>query len=316
VASLLDARARELNRQRDFVRAAETYRKALEIRRALPGVPHDTLASTLVGLAGALVEMGEVDEAHGTAREALGLHEAGGTEGSAGHVAALGQLAYAARRAGDDAEAEVQYRRLLEVQLGETSVYRTARATTLNNLAQLLRGQGRLAEAEGPMRESLEILRAELDPADRTLSVSYNNLTALLAELGRLDAAAAIAGEHLELTRRTFPADHWRVGSAHNIVATVRERQGSWAEAEVERARQLVVYAAGLGPDHSWTARSRIQHASVLAELGRLDDAEVALRAALASIPRIDDIPDTSALEAEARAVAERLAGLRGNGGV
>ena len=325
VASFFHVRATHLSRQRDFERAAETGRRALEIRRGLPDVARDTLASNLLTLSVALAELGEVDEAREAAREAVLLHESVGTAGetpggssgetvgSAGHVAALGQLAYVARRAGDDAEAEVQYRRLLELQLGETSAYRTARAGTLNNLAQLLKGQGRLSEAEDPMRESLEILRSELDPADRTLSVSFNNLTSLLAELGRLEEAGALAREHLDLARRTFPGDHWRVGSAQNLVATIRERQGLWTEAEADRAEALRIHTVALGADHSWTTLSRIRHANVLVELGRFDEAARALRAALASIPRIDDIRDTSALEAEARASAENLARRRGN---
>ena len=335
VASLFHARAQHLNRQRDFDRAAETGRKALEIRRALPGFSRDTLASNLVSLSLALAEIGEVEAAREAAREAVLLHEGGspvssavqgtvggraagttgGTQASAGHILALGQLAYVARRAGDDAEAEAQYRRLLELQPGETSAYRTARATTLNNLAQLLRTGGRLDEAEAPMRESLAILRSELDPADRTLSVSFNNLASLLAELGRLDEAVALAREHLDHMRRTLPGDHWRVGSAHSVVATLRERQGLWAEAEVERAEELRIQSVALGADHSWTTRSRIRHAAALAELGRFDEAAAALQAAFASIPRIDDVPNTSALEAEARAAADDLARRRGRTG-
>ena len=335
VASLFHARTHHLNRQRDFDRAAETGRKALEIRRALPGFSRDTLASNLVALSLALAEMGEVEAAREAAREAVLLHEGGspvssavqgtvggtaagttgGTQASAGHILALGQLAYVARRAGDDAEAEAQYRRLLELQLGETSAYRTARAATLNNLAQLLRTGGRLDEAEAPMRESLEILRSELGPADRTLSVSFNNLASLLAELGRLDEAVALAREHLDHMRRTLPGDHWRVGSAHSVVATLRERQGLWAEAEAERAEELRINTVALGWDHSWTTRARIRHAAALAELGRFDEAAAALQAAFASIPRIDDVPDTSALEAEARAAADDLARRRGRAG-
>jgi len=331
VASLFHARATHLNGRRGFEQAAEAARTALEMRRALPDVAFDTLASNLVALSLALAEMGEVDAAREAAREAVLLHEGGslvssavqgtvggtaaGTQASAGHVAALGQLAYVARRAGDDAEAEAQYRRLLELQLGETSTYRTARATTLNNLAQLLRSGGRLDEAEAPMRESLAILRSELDPADRTLSVSFNNLTSLLDQLGRRDEAAVLAREHLDLMRRTFPADHWRVGSAHSSLGTVRERQGLWVEAEAERAEELRINTVALGADHSWTTRTRIRHAVVLAELGRFDEAAAALQAAFASIPRIDDVPDTSALEAEARAAADDLARGRGRRG-
>lgn len=335
VASLFHARATHLNGRRGFEQAAEAARTALEMRRALPDVAFDTLASNLVALSLALAEMGEVEAAREAAREAVLLHEGGspvssavqgtvggtaagttgGTQASAGHILALGQLAYVARRAGDDAEAEAQYRRLLELQLGETSMYRTARATTLNNLAQLLKGQGRLDEAEAPMRESLEILRSELGPADRTLSVSFNNLASLLAELGRLDEAVALAREHLDHMRRTLPGDHWRVGSAHSVVATLRERQGLWAEAEAERAEELRINTVALGGDHSWTTRARIRHAAALAELGQFDEAAAALQAAFASIPRIDDVPNTSALEAEARAAADDLARRRGRAG-
>jgi eukaryotic-like serine/threonine-protein kinase len=98
LASLLHARARFLNRHRNFGQAAATARQALEIRRGLSDVPADSLAASLHVLSVALGELGETAEARAAAREAEALHTAAGTEGSPGHVAALGQLAYVARR--------------------------------------------------------------------------------------------------------------------------------------------------------------------------------------------------------------------------
>jgi eukaryotic-like serine/threonine-protein kinase len=308
VASLFHARATHLNRQRGFEQAAEAARTSLEIRRGLPDVPHDTLAANLMALAVALAEMGDGAGSREAGREAVALHEAGGTSGSAGHMAAMGQLAYAARRMGDEAEAETQYRRLLELQPPDAAEFRTSRAGNLNNLAQLLVGQGRLDEAEPPMRESLEILKAELDPSDRTLSVSFNNLVGVLARLGHLDEALVVAREHLDLMERTFPGDHWRVGSAHGVMATVHERQGLWAEVEAGRAEEARIHAVALGPDHSWTTLARIRRATALAELGRFDEARGVLDVVLASIPRIDDIADVSGLADQARELGEALA--------
>ena len=309
LASLLHARANFLNGHRDFAGAAVSARHALEIRRTLPNLPADTLAASLLALSVALAEVGETAEAREAAREAMALYTQAGTEGSPGHIAVLSQLAYAARRAGDDAEAEAQYLKLLQLQPGGVEEFRRARAINANNLAQLLKGQGRLAEAEPYLRESLEILRTELDASDRTLSVAFNNLAALLVELERPDEAVSIGRAHLDLMRATFPEDHWRVASAHGVVATILERAGLWLPAEADRAAELRIYSVALGPDHSWTTQSRIRHAKVLAELGRMDEAMTALRAARASILRIDDISDPSALDAEVRELAERIAG-------
>jgi eukaryotic-like serine/threonine-protein kinase len=305
VAGLLHARATFLNGQREFQLAAKTAGKALEIRRALPGVPLDTLASNLVGLAVALAEIGETDGAAEAAREAVALFERGDSRGSGSHIGALGQLAYVARRAGNDAEAEVQYRRLLELQPGETTGFRLARASSLNNLAQLLKGQERLVEAEPLMRESLELLRVELDPADRTLSVAFNNLSALLLQLGQAEASLSVAQEHRQLMRSTFPPDHWRVGTSHSMVATVLERQGRWADAAAERAEALDVLSAALGPDHSWTVRARVAYAGALYESGETVMAARAVDQALASIPRIADIDDPAELTRDARELRE-----------
>jgi serine/threonine-protein kinase len=307
VAGILHAGANAMNNMRDFARAADRAASALEIRRAMPELPHDSLAATLGVLSGALAELDQAEAAGEAAREAVALHEAGGTVGSDGHRMALAQQAYAARRAGQDDEAEARYRELLTLEPGMDPTARRARAGVLNNLAQLLRTQGRLSEAEAHMRASLEIMKKESDPAERQLYVAFNNLSSVLGQLERWDEALAVARESLALAQATFPESHASVAMAHNVVATIFEWQGRTAEGYPHRASEIEIYTVALGPGHSWTTRSRLRNAAALAALGRLDEARAALDQARAAIPRIDDVSDTSDLEAFAREVEETL---------
>ncbi len=307
VASILHAGASFMNGRRDFAVAEERARRALRIRRALPNVPHDTLAATLGVLTGALAELDQGEAAREAALEAVALHEAGGTVGSEGHRFALAQLAYAARRADDVVEAEARYRELLALESAGDREVRLRRAAVLNNLAQLLRSRGRLAEAEPPLRESLEILREHLDPGERTLYVSFNNLSSILGQLERWDEALAVGLESLALAQATFPERHWFIAVQEGMVATLLERQGRWAEGHAHRVSELEIYTAALGPGHSWTTRSRLRNAASLAELGRRDEALAALTEARAAIPRIDDVSDTSDLEVLAAEVEAAL---------
>jgi Flp pilus assembly protein TadD len=97
-------------------------------------------------------------------------------------------LAGIVARRGHLAEAEVLYRRSLEIKERTVGPSSPAVAISLNNLAMVQRRQRRYVDAEAGYRRAVEILEASVDPDHPNLEIARRNLAAVRALAGHESA--------------------------------------------------------------------------------------------------------------------------------
>ena len=105
-------------------------------------------------------------------------------------------------------EAEIFYRRTLEIYENSFGPDNQNVATVLDNLAELLRETGRYKEAEPLYRRALEIDEKSLGPEHTDVAIRLNNLALLLHDTNRLTEAEL-------LYRRAFKIDEKSLGPNH-----------------------------------------------------------------------------------------------------
>ncbi len=283
----------QLRDRQQFQRATEVFEEGLSILRAWErraGGPAtelrrewDTavdpevvsaLHSGLRGLATALRDAGQVDEALAVTREYLALREAtAGDDRSPGQIELdLGQLAFALRGQERYEEAADLYEEAIrQGRLEERGVH----PGTLNNYGSLLRTLDRSTESEAHFREARALLWPEEgEEPSSNLDTVQMNLVALLRSLGRHEAAREVAQEFLTLLRRTHRWDHWRVGRATYLVGRVHADGEACHLAEPYLRQALEIYDAELGAEHIWTAGPSRVLGLCLLDLGRPGEAE------------------------------------------
>src|SRR5262249_33086406 len=144
----------------DFGRAAENYRRALQVARAAKD--RDWIQQWAASLASTLIELGQLDEAESSNRE---IAEA---DSGAGAIARVNTARIVALR-GDEAHAVDLYRSMLQRPADNPTAALNARS----DLARLLAKMGRASEADREFRETLAQIdnkQADLSSDDYRLS--------------------------------------------------------------------------------------------------------------------------------------------------
>lgn len=280
VAQMLAEQGQRYCVSRNYALGAPRLAEGIAMARQLVLFPQDSLSTMLHHYGSCLLELEDLSGASAALEDALAL--ATRTEGpsSPQSWSIRTGLAMLYRRQNRLEEARLAYQQILAAQRADPRTPPLAVAATLNNLGFLHRQSEAWGPGERAYREALEIQLKHAEPTSRNLSVTANNLAALLAASGRHTAAAEVASRELARTKRYFPPDHFQIGSAHNVVASVFESAGQAALAERPRRDALAVYATSLGVNHSWTLRAQLQLGQLLQQLGRYDEAEGTLLAA------------------------------------
>ncbi len=223
LADVLHASGTTYRQEGDFARAAEFFRKSLEIRERL-AEPAE-LAHSRAELAKVLVLLGEVDEAAALAEEASRLREELGD--SAGVAECHDLLGNVARGQGRPGDAEEHYARALTLRrdLGDDAGV----AATLALFGLLHGERGHWDDAEERYEAALAIFE-RLDDREQVASLT-NNLGNLHLRRGDLNGAA----ERLERARDLFDEldDRRGVGKCLNNLAGIYRalgRDGKCAE--------------------------------------------------------------------------------------
>jgi serine/threonine-protein kinase len=185
----------------------------------------------------------------------------------------------------DRAEALVERWLLDEGSFAELSAYH--RVALLMTVAQTLDARSRFAEASERFESALRIMES-VDPATWPTVGSMrvfalNRLSASMQAQGRMDEAEAIMREAMHAAKTLEPSDDWHHATYQNLGMLVAMRGG------FEEAESLLRWAVELKSDASdpafiETLATRMNHAYVLTNLGRFDEAETILDDVLATV--------------------------------
>jgi serine/threonine protein kinase/Tfp pilus assembly protein PilF len=180
-------------------------------------------------------------------------------------------------------------------------------STIRGNLAAVLLEQGRLQEAERLQLDLLASERKRFGNKNREVATSLHNLGVILADQGKATEAAAAHEEALALRLELFDEVHPDVASSLSSLGCVRYQQGQLDLAESLLRRALDIQQE-LGAETHATAAMIVNLATVVAGLGKLDEAEALHRRAVAAFIRLegDNCPDTLTARANLAVVVQQ----------
>lgn len=281
IATTLDALVAALEGQTKLAEAETVAREALTMRRKHLGKMHPDVATSLDSLAWVLRRRNRLAEAESLDREALEIRRAllGREHPKVANL--LQNLADVLQRQGKLAEAETSLREALAMHkklLGDEHPEVNA---SLRKLANVLLAQGKLAEAELYTRERLSI--GEKGEPGWQLSNARSALGDILRAQGKYaEAEPLLLSAYQGMKLLTNQVQEENLTLVLQRLVQLYEATGwsdkgvQWIRGEVERCRS----AANLGDTSDLKDLARL--ARVLAEQGKLDEAETVAREALA----------------------------------
>ncbi|MGD9902091.1 MAG: tetratricopeptide repeat protein [Vicinamibacterales bacterium] len=197
-------------------------------------------------------------------------------------------LAIALRNLGRREEAEVLYREALAVNRTVLGAEHVEVAWSLFNLGWALHQQGRLDEAEPLYREAVDMQRRLLGGDHPDLAGTLNSLAGVEYQRGRFGEAARVWQEALDIYATVYGDRHAATGRAYGNLAMAHMGLADFARAETLYRRAAEISTEMSGPGHLRTATVVLGHGAALRRLGRLDEADERLTAALAELERAE----------------------------
>jgi tetratricopeptide (TPR) repeat protein len=184
--------------------AEALFERSVAVRRRLHGRDHPMVATSLEGLAQALVRRGALDAADSAAVEALRIRERILPKGHPLTAGLLGLRGSIRRRQGRLAEAESLFREVLGIRatLGEDHFLVAA---SRNDLALVLYDRGSYGEAERLFRLAWSGYRARYGTDHANTAIVELNLARLLFRTGARREAEERFAHALPIARAAFP---------------------------------------------------------------------------------------------------------------
>jgi len=271
VADALEELAWAEHNRRGFEAGASLFQEVLELRRRLD---QDSLAmsSALHGLAVSLRDLNQPDTAELLMQQVVAVRRRALGDGHYQTLYARLDLAFALRGVGRLDSAEAVYRSVIPQLRNHGDSGMRILAPALNNLAYLYRVREEHARAEELYREAVGV--AEEWGVAPDVIMLLNNMAAVLDLQGKSSEVEATLRRVLAVSENHWPDGHWRVGAANGNLGDFYLAQGDTAAAEPLHRRKVEIYAATLGPDHSWTAFARATLGTCLTHLRRFAEAE------------------------------------------
>lgn len=146
-------------------------------------------------------------------------------------------------------------------------------AVNLGQLGLLAGDVGDYPRGDSLFRAALTILEDPLEPRDALLATTLSNHGILLGDWGHLEEAEAQLTRALEVRREIFGDRHPEVAVASGHLARIRGQQGLLHGADT-LFREILDWAPPLvGDGNGWVTTWLNNHASVLKDLGRTEEA-------------------------------------------
>ncbi|MDO9695222.1 MAG: serine/threonine-protein kinase [Candidatus Latescibacteria bacterium] len=212
---------------------------------------------------------------------------------STGTLASLNAfyLAMSLQDQGRHQDAEVHFRRSLELNAAQYPGPHPVVARAQTNLATCLFRQGRKQEAADLQGESLAMLRT-LGVRGSALLLAIGNTAFMLDDADRLDEAAPLHREYIEIAGEVYAEQEpGRTDARLRYFDNLARRQ-RWAEAE-EEARAIIGWRERFLPDSDFRSRSGgVFLAEALLGQGRSAAADSVLVVAEVALQRYADVPE------------------------
>jgi serine/threonine protein kinase len=266
----------------EYERARLPAERALAIERRRLGPRSLEVAKTLDLLGSVDFDQGQIPEAARTYTEALAIaREAEGKDGVT-VASCLNDLAGIKRREYAFAEAEQLRREALDIYRRELGPENAKTVEVMNDLGVLTGDEGHFAESAAIQAEACALLaKTHSDDHPATLICRYNWARDLL-ELGRAQEAETMLEDVRDRTVRVLGESWADIPAIDQMRGRAFDRLGKPAQALelfdaviAEQEKKLGAENIELGPIHA-------RKAVALLHLGRLSDAEVSARRALA----------------------------------
>lgn len=270
-ACRLESEAELLCAQGQYADAEPLYRRSLSIKERLLGPEHEGLIGTMhmLGLVYRIQEKNDQCELLYT--RALLLAEQFWGPDDLRVATRLNYLAGLYNAKGSFRIAENFVGRSLAIY--EKSLGKDHHTVALSSLALALlcRRQGKDSEASAHYRRAKGINRAG-SPAD-DVAQRLTRLAEYCYEQGRLDEAELVFRHSLAMADSAFWPGHPLIVEALNFLAGWYVSKERFSEAEPLYARVTTVVERTLGADHPQLSMALRNHAQVLRQLGRTDEA-------------------------------------------
>lgn len=228
-------------------------------------------------------QIGDYDRALDLGRRAVALHDSLGLE-TAQAGKAHSALANALYFRGDYNDAEVHYRRALELAEANYPAGHPDIGEAVNNLAFVLPDvdrEGVVDEAIELGERALAINREALGDDHLDVAQAHNNLGAYFYIAERYDEAARHYRRALAI-RETALGDHPLVANTQSNLANLLHELGDARAALPLFDSALRIHRETLGPNHPSVSTTLYGRGEALRDLGRLEEAETALEGSLA----------------------------------
>ena len=236
-----------------------SYRKALEIHRALHKDGHPNTVETLHNLGYVLFRRGKIAEAEQVMSEALDMASEVLDDQHSLYGVGLKNLALLREKQKRPQEAEALLRRALDILRRELGADHTETCTSLNNLARLLARQGRLHEARPLYEEALAGLRSKLGSDHFLVSRVLANAGTLAHRTGRYAEARDLASEAVDVAERALGPNHVELCIPLTNLAQYEARVENLEGAVDYGSRAVQVCGDGLGREHAITFKNLVR---------------------------------------------------------
>jgi len=264
--------ARIRQKQGRYAEAEELLLRAVGIGERL-GPRSVTLGASHGEIALLYQEMGRREEAAGSYRRALAIHEQHYGPDHVEVATLLLNQGSLLRDMGDRARAREGYERALtifEASYGEVHAHV---ATALTNLAGLRLDLGDLEGAMPLLERSVAVYEQTVGPDHEWVASGLNNLAMVHQQLGDLQTAWELLARAVAIWERALGPDHPNTVAGRNNLAFVLADNGDLAEALAMFEAEVVTASERLGPEHPTVATAIANAAGILRLVGDLDGA-------------------------------------------
>jgi eukaryotic-like serine/threonine-protein kinase len=257
VSALLDDLAQVYADEQQWVRAKQTYERALEIDRRLLGDDHPRVAMRLNNLAVVAQNIGDLKRAEELFRDAIRRDERAYGDQHPETGAARGNYGLLLQREGRLAEAEPLLRDALAVvlKLNGPDNYRVGYARV--SLAMLLHDEGKLPESEVEFRQALANYNKSLPANHQYRASALMHFARLLVDRRNPGEALTLSEQSLDIWIATSSDSSPRTAQAHAIHAYALAHLGRRSEAAEELDAALPVLLKARGADDPVVRRAQ-----------------------------------------------------------
>jgi len=255
--------------------AASTVRRALDIRQAVLGDEHPSLASSLSNLGLAELAADDLDAAMGHFERAIEITEAAWGKEHLSLARLHNNLANVHYNRGANEAARKSYQQTLDVLERSFGSTHPNVALTLLNLGLV---QDNAEDALVLHRRALAALQQSVREGHPFRGMAHNNIGSALRRLGRLDQARSSYLRALEIREAALGPDHPLVGTTVDNLGTTALQAGDADLAVGYHERALKIWTAAYDDDHRKVTQAKTGLAAALVYASP-DDPEAVLRA-------------------------------------